>query len=211
MGKDMKKYKICPVCQTKNLPSVLECIECGNDLMGVRATDDSLAVPEPTKTQPEFVSNQQASDLIRVCDCGYENEVSVRKCVSCGEDISDIIPSPRRRVSSQTDYVIQSIDRKESLCLSCPSEHVLGREQELAAYLQPMLYVSRKHARLTVTSEGLFIENLSKANGTYVNNEKIDDGVAFKLCAGDEIGLGGFKNHEGRQEFAAYFVVGIKK
>ena len=59
-----------------------------------------------------------------------------------------------------------------------------------------------------MTAEGVFIQNLSKANGTYVNNERIDDSLAYKLCVGDEIGLGGFMNHEGRQELAAYFVLG---
>ena len=71
-------------------------------------------------------------------------------------------------------------------------------------------FVSRKHARITVTEEGVFIENLSKANGTYLNNEKLDDDKAYKLCIGDEIGLGGLENQYGRQESAAYFIFGVE-
>lgn len=204
----MKKYKICPVCYTKNPPSVLECTECGNDMMGVRIVDDSFVESEQTRVPQDSNQAQTQTDLVRVCDCGYENEVSARKCVSCGEDISDIIPTPRTSQNLCLSHVISSIDGKTKLKLECPSEHIIGRENELASYLQPKLFVSRKHAILTVTAEGVFIQNLSKANGTYVNNERIDDFIAYKLCVGDEIGLGGFVNHEGRQELAAYFVLG---
>ena len=204
----MNKYKICPVCHTKNAPSVLECVECGNDLMGVRIVDDASVEQKTRQDNGSATPVLSQPGLVRVCDCGFENEVSARKCASCGEDISDIIPTPRELVKSQTCYVITSVDGKVSLKLDSPSEHIIGREQELSTYLQPKVFVSRKHARLTVTSEGLFIQNLSKANGTYVNNEKIDDDVAWKLCVGDEIGLGGIMNPQGRQEQAAYFVVG---
>ncbi|MGI6337101.1 MAG: FHA domain-containing protein [Eubacteriales bacterium] len=204
----MKKFKICPVCQTKNPPSVLECTECGNDMMGVRIFDNSFVEPEKTHVPQDNDQAQPQTDLVRVCDCGYENEVSARKCVSCGEDISDIIPTPQASQNLHMGYVISSVDGKAKLKLECPCEHILGRENELASYLQPKLFVSRKHAILTVTAKGVFIQNLSKANGTYVNNQRIDDALAYMLCVGDEIGLGGFMNHEGRQEFAAYFVVG---
>ena len=205
----MNKYKICPVCQTKNPPSVLECAECGNDLMGVRIVDDSIHELEVAQNSSTKAAQPQ-TDLVRVCDCGYENEVSERKCASCGEDISDIIPSPRTQKTAHKGYVFSSIDGKATLRLDRPGEYILGREHELATYLQPKLFVSRKHAILTVTDEGVFIRNLSKANGTYLNNEKISDTMAYKLCIGDEIGLGGFTNHEGRQELAAYFVVGAE-
>ena len=205
----MRKYKICPVCHAKNLPSVLECTECGNDMMGVRIVDDVHIKPVIHIVEsPEHVSEKSSADLVRVCDCGYENEVSVRKCVSCGEDISDIIPAPRRSNKVNSIYIVSSFDGVVSLRMECPSEHIIGREQELSSYLKPLLFVSRKHAKVTVTSEGVFIQNLSKANGTYINNEKIDDDIAYKLCVGDEIGLGGFVNDEGRQDMAAYFVVG---
>lgn len=204
----MKKYKICPVCRTKNPPSVLECIECGNDLMGVRIVDDSFVETEVTQVSQDNDNVQPQPDFVRVCECGHENEVSARKCISCGEDISDIIPTPRASQAKRAGYVFSSVDGKAKLKLECPCEHILGRENELASYLETKLFVSRKHAVLTVTDEGVFIQNLSKANGTYVNNEKIEDALAYRLCVGDEIGLGGFMNFEGRQELAAYFVLG---
>lgn len=204
----MKKYKICPMCQTKNSPAVLECVECGTDLMGVRLVDDSFLEQIPLQEQTND-AQEQKTELIRRCECGQENELSARKCIACGEDISDIIPTPKTIALSQTVYYIKSIDGIVTLRLDCPSEHIIGREHELSEYLKNKLFVSRKHAVLSVTSEGVFLQNLSNANGTYVNNERIDNNTAIKICKGDEIGLGGLVNQNGRQEMAAYFVVGI--
>ena len=201
----MNKFKICPVCHEKNSPAVLECVECGNDLMGVRIVDETF-IEEQRKTESE-TALAQTGDLVRVCDCGAENEMSARKCSVCGEDISDIILTARKKSNEALKFLLVSFDDAVKLELTYPSEHIIGRENELAEYLSAKSFVSRRHAKLTVTSEGVFVENLSKANGTYINNEKIDDGTAYKLCVNDEVGLGGFVNQNGRQELAAYFVV----
>lgn len=203
----MDKFKICPVCNTKNSPAVLECSNCGNDLMGVRVVDESF-VSEQHEIIDEANTESTSDNLIRVCECGAENDLSARKCSVCGEDISDIIPTSREITIDSTHYIFTSFDSKVKIDLLCPSEHIIGRENELSDYLESKSFVSRRHAKLTVTTDGLFIENISKANGTYINNEKIDDNIAYKLCSGDEVGLGGFTNQNGRQELAAYFIVG---
>ena len=174
--------------------------------MGVRVVADTH-LEEQNKTLNESETIEQTNGLVRVCDCGAKNEPSARKCMTCGEDISDVIPTPRQRANEHSKCVFISCDEEIKLELSCPSEHIIGRENELSDYLSAKSFVSRRHAKLTITSDGVFIENFSKANGTYINNEKIDDGIAYKLCVGDEIGLGGFVNQNGRQKFAAYFVV----
>lgn len=201
----MDKFKICPMCHAKNSPAVLECVECGNDLMGVRIVDE-IFFEGQKKDEPKTAS-AQTSVLVRLCDCGAENELAARKCAACGEDISDVIPAPRGKTAESPNFLFISFDGAAKLELTCPGEHIIGRENELAEYLAAKSFVSRRHAKLTVTSEGIFIENLSKANGTYINNEKIDDDTAYKLCVHDEVGLGGFVNQNGRQAMAAYFVV----
>lgn len=198
----MAKYKLCPMCNTRNMPNVLECTECGNDLMGIRIMDDAIA-DQPSQREEKI--NNPSERLVRICDCGTENDLSARKCISCGEDISDIIPT--RVTANVVRLMLSSIDNQCSLSLDCPSEHIVGREHELSDYLSSKPFVSRLHAKLTVTTDGVFIENLSQANGTYINNQKMTDGVAYKLCAGDEIGLGGFGTGSSRQNQAAYFVV----
>lgn len=200
----MAKYKLCPSCNAKNSPAVLECIECGNDLMGVKLIDDSVSQTVPA----EPVKQEPAERLVRLCDCGTENELPNRKCTACGEDLSDIVPMPRAVAQASVAAQITSIDNQCVLDLTNPGEHIIGRENELAEYLCRKSFVSRCHARITVTTDGVFLENLSRANGTYVNNEILSDGMAYRLCTGDEIGFGGMKCHNGRQDQAAYFVFG---
>lgn len=201
----MDNFKICPVCKAKNSPAVLECIECGNDLVGVKIVDKIFQ--EDQVIHESDTDLIQTTDLVRVCDCGMENELSTRKCTACGEDISDVIPTSRKKIAETQKYSFTSIDETVKLELTCPSEHIIGRDNELAEFLSDKKYVSRRHAKITVTSEGVFIENLSKSNGTYINNEKIDDGKAYKLCVHDEVGLGGFVDQKGRQALAAYFMI----
>ena len=77
---------------------------------------------------------------------------------------------------------------------------VVGREADLKEYLQSKLYVSRQHARMTVVADKVFIENLSRTNKTYLNNEEIPDGTPTALGNGDEIGLGGKEIDGSRQD-----------
>src|SRR5262245_49790009 len=50
--------------------------------------------------------------------------------------------------------------------------HILGRHKSCQVQLDSGL-VSRRHARLHVTRNGILIEDLGSANGVYVNGERI--------------------------------------
>jgi pSer/pThr/pTyr-binding forkhead associated (FHA) protein len=50
--------------------------------------------------------------------------------------------------------------------------------------------VSRKHARLTVEGDRLFIEDLDSTNFTFVNKQKLAPGTRHPLNDGDEIRCG---------------------
>ena len=64
---------------------------------------------------------------------------------------------------------------------------VLGRDPESDVYL-PSEHASRSHARVYRANDQTFIEDLSSANGTYVNQEKIKIPVA--VTPKDPIKLG---------------------
>lgn len=59
----------------------------------------------------------------------------------------------------------------------------LGRSQDCDVSLG-VVHLSRKHARITVTDNGLKIEDLNSSNGTYINGKKITQAMAY---AGDEL------------------------
>ena len=68
-----------------------------------------------------------------------------------------------------------------------PGEHLVGRGQE-AGLLIRHSQVSRCHARVRVTDEGVFIEDLGSTNGTFVRDQRVDGVV--RLADGDRVRLG---------------------
>lgn len=200
----MEKYKICPSCNKKNEPTLLECIYCEADLTRVKITDE-----ETEKRQENVASaiEQPASELVRICECGAKNPPNARKCSSCGEDISDITPTPdTAEKPAETTFVLSSTDGQYAYKLTS-DEIIIGRENVMSEYLSVKSYVSRSHARLSIINGELFIENMSNTNFTYVNNQKITGKTQLK--DGDEIGLGGTSVNGKSQSMAAYFLVRI--
>jgi two-component system, cell cycle response regulator len=66
-------------------------------------------------------------------------------------------------------------------------ETVLGREPRSGIRLNE-LKVSRRHAKISITKNGVFIEDLRSANGTFVNGAPLSDPA--KLRDGDMITIG---------------------
>lgn len=200
----MEKYKICPSCKTKNIPTLFECVNCEADLTGVKITDEETErmLKENSAAKPE-----EKQKLVRLCECGTKNPPNARKCSACNEDISDIIPTPDTAdEKTETTFVLSSLDGQYAYKMTA-DEIVIGRENIMSEYLSTKSYVSRAHAKLLLVSEELYIENMSNTNFTYVNNKKIMERT--KLQDGDEVGLGGTNVNGKFQEQAAYFLVRI--
>lgn len=200
----MGKYKVCPLCGNHNDPVMLECIECESDLSGVPIVD------EDTEKKQQNISDEVSSQqpkIIRLCECGTKNPVQARKCMDCGEDISDVVPI-EDCADGELSFVLSTLDGEYAYEIEQPRT-TIGRECEMKDYLENKLYVSRRHAELHLEEAKLFIKNLSGTNFTYVNNEKISETEITELHDGDEIGLGGIEKNGCRQAEAAYFMVRI--
>lgn len=217
----MAKYKICPSCHEKNAPSSLSCINCDMDLSTVKITDDELEAQLATQVESAAEENgQMQTVMVKICDCGAINPAQARKCQECGEDLSDVVATPRA-VSQSTPspapepqaqeiechYILSSVTDGYLFRVPC-SGTLIGREQGMSEWLAAKQYVSRVHAKLTVENGDLYIENLSTTNFTYVNNIRIPQGKV-KLSVNDEVGLGGIVVNGVRQPEAAYFIVGV--
>ncbi len=61
----------------------------------------------------------------------------------------------------------------------------LGRQADCDICI-PLSEISRKHARLKPAPDGVLVEDLDSANGTYINGKRVHDGV---LKPGDELAL----------------------
>ena len=201
---ELQKYKVCPACGEHNTPSLLECRKCETDLTGIKVVDCAA------QSAPSAEEAPPSAPLVRICECGAQNPPQARKCNACGEDISDILPCS---AASDKDipftYELSDLDGNFSVRLEEPVT-VIGRNAALKEYLGAKSYVSRTHAKLTIVAGKVFIENLSKTNGTYINNAPLECGTPVPLQHGDEIGFGGKVLQGTRQEQAAYFTLSIK-
>ena len=197
----MEKFKICPVCGMHNKPNMIECIGCETDLTSVKATDE--AAEQAKITAQENTSENVEEKYVRICDCGCINSATAKKCVECGEDISDIAPILQSR-NNTCKYVMTSLDGEYAYEIK-DGTAILGRENEMKEYLADKTYVSRQHAKITKEDDKIYIENLSNTNFTFVNNQKIVEKT--ELHIDDEIGLGGNETNGSRQSEAAYLIL----
>lgn len=197
----MEKFKICPVCGMHNKPNMIECIGCETDLTSVKATDE--ATEQAKITAQENTSENVEEKYVRVCDCGCINSATAKKCVECGEDISDIAPILQSE-NNTCKYVMTSLDGEYAYEIK-DGTAILGRENEMREYLADKAYVSRQHAKIMKEDDKVYIENLSNTNFTFVNNQKIAEKT--ELHVDDEIGLGGNATNGSRQSGAAYLIL----
>ena len=197
----MEKFKICPVCGMHKKPNMIECIGCETVLTSVIATDE--ATEQAKITAQENTSENVEEKYVRICDCGCINSATAKKCVECGEDISDIAPILQSE-NNTCKYVMTSLDGEYAYEIK-DGTAILGRENEMKEYLADKAYVSRQHAKIMKDDDKVYIENLSNTNFTFVNNQKIAEKT--KLHVDDEIGLGGNETNGSRQSGAAYLIL----
>lgn len=81
-------------------------------------------------------------------------------------------------------FVVTHVDRLIPLP---DGETVIGREPDAGVSIDS-LHVSRRHARIVVSSGHVVLEDLGSKNGTYLNGQRITAPV--ELTEGDEIGVG---------------------
>lgn len=202
----MEKFKVCPYCGKRNVPIALECEVCETDLSTVRVVDEDIIQNETEKQEGKAEQTPQ-TEWVRICEeCGLANPANARKCQSCGEDISDVLPS-QHTSGGKNHFILSSLDGIYAYELQ-EGKTVIGREEKMAEYLSSKCFVSRKHAQLVLENGHVSIENYSRTNFTYVNNEKLSDSIV-ELHDGDIVGLGGNEINGKRQDDAAYFVMRI--
>ncbi len=79
-------------------------------------------------------------------------------------------------------FVLRALANNEEYLLQ--GEMLVGREAECAITLNSG-HISRYHAKINVSPNGVYIEDLHSTNGTFVNGQKIKGRI--RLAVGDEV------------------------
>jgi hypothetical protein len=99
------------------------------------------------------------------------------------KDIAALTPAPARRVR----LTIRSAGRAPEIHELKDGANSLGRDAANDIQLKDV-EISRRHAVLTVTPDGVSIADLGSTNGTFVNQARVT--AVHPLAPGDVIGLG---------------------
>ena len=190
-GADMKgpkPVKICPECGTHNGITALFCSKCHFNIKKVRRTVADTAGPTSQVNRNSDYPNDRAST---VNSCA-NNHISA--CESCENEehiatLVDPSSNPIYQVTTQTPVII------------------LGREHTLAAFLESRTYTSREHAQLIILGSRLALKDLGKANGSYINNKRLNPYETSPLTDGDKISLGGKWDDNWQQSKTGCFIV----
>lgn len=144
--------------------------------------------------------------LVKICpSCGCINNSGNSMCDDCLADISGVIPVDENTMNQEAPQVAESvedasatvIERKKILrfvasdgsgSFSVNGNAVIGREAEGREYLASHMTVSRRHARLTYNG-AWSIEDLHSANGTFVNERRLENGEKAQIKSGDRVSL----------------------
>ena len=150
----MNKFKICPGCGAKNPPDVSDCVNCDFDLMSVPVTDERQ---EAAKISAREKSVSKSSSVKICSECGEKNLPNARKCSKCGEDISDILPTPEDASTTERElqpsaFSLQSLDGRATFAVD-RDELTVGREHEWNDYLAAKTFVSRRHCKFTLEAD----------------------------------------------------------
>jgi ribosomal protein L40E len=172
-------------------------------------------IPAIARETGPAVSENRAEDGLICSQCHHENKRGAQKCAKCGARLITTIPvpdTPPQQPSTTKlteDITLPTSLKPETILLSIAgfpqpvfikgaSEIVLGRHipddpldvVDLTKYNAHLLGVSRRHAMIRVLRDQYSIEDLGSANGTWLNENRLEPGRPYALTGGDQVRLG---------------------
>jgi pSer/pThr/pTyr-binding forkhead associated (FHA) protein len=161
------------------------------------------------------VAKKDTEDALVCSQCHHHNEPGAEKCANCGArlvttiPVPDIPPQPPTTQTLTGDVTLPTSLKPETILLSVAgfpqpvfikdkSEIILGRHTpdesldvvDLTKYNAHLLGVSRRHAMIRVLQDKYSLTDLGSANGTWLNENRLEPGRPYALTGGDQIRLG---------------------
>jgi len=146
----------------------LFCSDCGESLL--ETEEPLLFVPNGSDHDPE--------EAIEALAGPEEDSVPVAE----RERMTFVIPSTGRRVTMEIDDEIR-VGRSDP-------RHEVQPELDLTQDFGALFGVSRLHASVQASGQGIVLVDLDSTNGTILNNHSLPPNIPYPLQDGDEIHLG---------------------
>ncbi len=230
--------KVCPKCNTVNPANRTECSECHKDLTRERKMTEEkyyqlLAEKEAANAENSSASGKEseaeengndgssAADgparMAYICDnCGQPNDTRRSVCISCGESLAGLIPTPWPDDEADTGDTTCNTEgfylrdaSGDSFMFFSEGEYLVGKRENGAQLFADKDFVSGIHAKIIVENGAFYVEDCS-TNGTYINGRRINKGDKVRLIPGqDLVGFGSSRTSDFLSE-AAYFKVEIQ-
>jgi pSer/pThr/pTyr-binding forkhead associated (FHA) protein len=142
--------------------------------------------------------------------CGQPVSEDARFCAACGAPVADDAASANDTTASIELGALDPSHQPEELPLLAPGTGMLvvvrgpnagsrflldrdvttvGRHPDADIFLDDVT-VSRRHAELHRTEDGMLVRDLGSLNGTYVNAERVEERL---LVTSEELQIGRFK------------------
>jgi ribosomal protein L40E len=153
----------CPQCGTIHMPSARTCRKCGASLLPGEPKvvfPPEEPCPEPEGSLPEAMPAE-----------GLEEPVLKLAVIGSGQ---------RLHLQGKSEYVVGRTDPERGVVV----------DVDLTDHGAWDAGVSRRHARIFKQHGQFFIEDLRSANGTFLNEIRLEPGLSQALQSGDIIKLG---------------------
>lgn len=173
-------------CQTCNRPhqrGALICDECGTSLFPERPS------PNPsTRTTPESLS--PPADMTPATPPRTIPRTPIVGKRGSEQHASPEVPTPRIRLRLSSGKTFELSGRQRYVIGRRDPQRQVLPEVDLEDLNGAAMGVSREHAAIHVTREGVFIEDLNSTNETIVNNCRLLPRQRYPLSDGEQLRLG---------------------
>lgn len=211
---DRPLVRLCDACFAKNPPNARKCLLCGEDISDILPTPDAQGgAVEPRPKGNATVDTVDTADALDTADTVETVDTETTDAVDTDDTVDTAVVDTLPVTALNTEakglpFTVVLVSEDRSFRYTVTQERTLiGRSEEMGDYLAAKPYVSRVHCAITVSDEGIFLEDLNNTNYSFVNNTRAVGRV--RLENGDSLSLGGLLVGGKRQTGAAYFTVTV--
>lgn len=127
-------------------------------------------------------------------------QIEAEESISEVKQKSDLIESELQKASAEfSDIVLLGADDQSTesrlkingnSLIRSDNGQLIGRSAQHADYVLNLETVSRKHLRIVIRDEKIYVEDLNSANGTAINGTALTAGQEYELNSGDALKIG---------------------